>query len=317
MFYFNAKSKAAQSAGESYNAPFGLYTIISGSMEPNVKIYDVVVSANVNDLSTVKVGDIITFISSWDLNYGVTVTHRVVSITRTEDGEYQFVTKGDNNTTADGAVVTQSNLIGKVVLRFPQLGRLQFFLATQMGWFVVVLIPALGIIIYDLIKIFKLMVLKKNLNVVTDAKEAETIVFEGDNLDNMDLTEERLSRTSTFEITPVLPEVKMPEPKIENTIEIPVLISEQQKVEQEQPKEEATSTMPALKTNKEVIDSTTLLGIIKPEKEVKEETIELPIMIDNNDIKEAIPVKSENTVKKEIPKELLANKKIITKKRKL
>ncbi len=175
MFYFNTKIKAYEKKGLEYTAPFGLYTIISGSMEPNVDIYDVVIAVD-QDVSKIKVGDIITFISTWEVNFGYTVTHRVVGIAKTENGEIQLTTKGDNNQSADGGVVTQKNLVGKVVGRLPQLGRLQFFLATKMGWFLVVFIPAVIIIIVDAMKIFKLYVLKGQIDNVKTTKEAEKLV---------------------------------------------------------------------------------------------------------------------------------------------
>lgn len=171
MFYFNTKAKAYEKNGVDYNIPFGLYTIISGSMEPNVEVYDVVIAADY-DISKIKVGDIITFVSNWDINYGKTVTHRVVAISKSATGEYQLTTKGDNNQSKDGGIVTQNNLIGKVVGRLPQLGQLQVFLATKMGWFMVVFVPALAIIIFDMIKIFKLYVLKSEINNVKTPKEA-------------------------------------------------------------------------------------------------------------------------------------------------
>ena len=103
MFYFNMKGQAAAKQGMQYIAPFGLYTIISGSMEPNISVYDVVASVQVDDVSTIKVGDVITFISTWELNYGTTVTHRVVNIIKGQNGDYSFVTKGDANEAQDGA----------------------------------------------------------------------------------------------------------------------------------------------------------------------------------------------------------------------
>ncbi len=198
MFYFNMKAKSYAEQGINYTAPFGLYTIISGSMQPAINVYDVVVSAEVKDLNTIKVGDVITFVSSWDMNYGKTVTHRVISISKNENGEFQFVTKGDWNQSADGAVVTQSNLVGKVILRIPQLGRVQFFLATKLGWFLVVFIPALLIIVWDLIKIFKLYILKDKINNVKDAKTADKIYFENDLLDNRELSNDKLEKTLTL-----------------------------------------------------------------------------------------------------------------------
>ena len=164
MFFFNMKSKQYERKGEKYTPPFGLYTIISGSMEPKIKVYDVVVATDVNDLSTIKVGDIITFISTWDLSLGKTVTHRVVSISKTLTGEYQFTTKGDANDSVDGAIVTQENLIGKVTMRIPQLGRIQFLLATKAGWLIVVFIPAMVIILLDVMRIVKLHLLREKLN---------------------------------------------------------------------------------------------------------------------------------------------------------
>lgn len=177
MFYFNMKAKAYAKKGLEYTTPFGLYTIISGSMEPNVEVYDVVVTVE-EDISKLRVGDIITFISTWDINYGATVTHRVVAINKNEKGEYQLTTKGDNNQTADSATVTQTNLIGKVVGRLPQVGRLQLFLATKMGWFIVVFIPAIIVIIIDMMKIFKLYVLKSEIDNVKTPREAEKLKTE-------------------------------------------------------------------------------------------------------------------------------------------
>ena len=194
MFYFNLQAKAATNNGQIYSPPFGLYTIISPSMEPNIKVYDVVMSVDASP-SEIKVGDVITFISTWDINYGMTVTHRVVSVSKTNAGVYQFTTKGDNNQSPDGAVVTSENLIGKVVIRIPQLGKLQFFLATKTGWFLVVFIPAMIVIILDVIKIFKLKVLKDNIEDIHTTSEADKIVFESDSLDNRDLSNTALLKT--------------------------------------------------------------------------------------------------------------------------
>ena len=200
MFYFNSKAKAAEKRGISYVPPFGLYTIISGSMEPSIHVYDVVVAVNEKDLSKIKVGDIITFISTWDVNYGLTVTHRVQKVSKNSYGEYQFTTKGDNNQDPDGAVVTQQNFVGKVVARLPYLGKLQFFLATKMGWFMVVFIPALGVIIYDMFKIFKLVVLKQQIDNVETYDDLNSLPeYNEDNLtteiDNQEVHEEPQHQT--------------------------------------------------------------------------------------------------------------------------
>lgn len=136
---------------------FGLYTIISPSMEPNVKVYDVVVDLNVFNQNDIKKGDIITFVSNSNVSKGLTVTHRVVDIISNEDGTKSYITKGDNNLKADQATVNINDVLGKVLFKIPQLGRVQFLIADKFGWLLLILIPSLGVIIYDFIKLFRLL----------------------------------------------------------------------------------------------------------------------------------------------------------------
>ncbi len=136
---------------------FGLYTIISPSMEPNVKVYDVVVDLNVFNENSIKKGDIITFVSNSNVSKGLTVTHRVVDVITNVDGSKSYITKGDNNLKADQATVNYNDILGKVLFKIPQLGRVQFLIANKFGWLLVILIPALCVIIYDFIKLFRLL----------------------------------------------------------------------------------------------------------------------------------------------------------------
>jgi len=136
---------------------FGLYTIISPSMEPEIKVYDVVVDLNLNNGNNIKKGDVITFISSSNISKGLTVTHRVVDIVVNPDGTNSYVTKGDNNLKTDGSMVHSKDVLGKVLFKIPQLGRVQFLLANKFGWIIAILLPALGVIVYDFIKLFRLL----------------------------------------------------------------------------------------------------------------------------------------------------------------
>jgi hypothetical protein len=49
-------------------------------------------------------------------------------------------------------------------MRIPQLGRIQFLLATKAGWLIVVFIPAMVIILLDIMRIVKLHLLREKLN---------------------------------------------------------------------------------------------------------------------------------------------------------
>ena len=52
-------------------------------------------------------------------------------------------------------MVQPSNIYGKVILKIPKLGYLQMFLASQGGWIIVILIPCLVVISYDIVKLIK------------------------------------------------------------------------------------------------------------------------------------------------------------------
>lgn len=151
VWYFIQAKVIAKKAGA---VPIiSLYTIISGSMEPAIKVYDIILDVRIDKPSTVKVGDVITFLSS---SGDKTITHRVMDIKKVENN-YEFVTKGDANYTADSSTVKENQLIGKTVFKIPQLGRIQMFMLSKIGWIFVILIPALCIVIYDFLKLFKLV----------------------------------------------------------------------------------------------------------------------------------------------------------------
>ena len=154
VYYMSTVQKAKNDP--NFKPVVSLYTIVSGSMEPTIHVYDVVLNRAVNSPEEIKVGDVITFISTSSISEGLTITHRVQDI-KIVNGEYEFVTKGDYNPTADSSTAKYYNVIGKVAFKIPQLGRVQFFVASKAGWFFVVLLPAMGVIVYDVIKLFKLL----------------------------------------------------------------------------------------------------------------------------------------------------------------
>lgn len=151
--------KVQESKGGTAKPLFGAYVIISGSMEPNIHVYDVIISKRV-DPTTLKAGDVITFHSNDTRFYGETVTHRIIEEVEPDKGIYR--TQGDANNVADEALTVGENIMGKVVMRIPQLGRVQSIIATKGGWFIIILIPCLCVISYDILKIIKLVGKKDN-----------------------------------------------------------------------------------------------------------------------------------------------------------
>lgn len=170
LIYYVIANAVYSKKGERFKPIVSLYTIISGSMLPTIKVYDVVVNLRVDDPSKLHEGDVITFISQSKINYGDTITHRINKITY-DNGTYYFTTKGDNNLVPDESPVEFNNIIGKVILKIPQLGQAQFFLLKQGSKLFLILIPSFGILIYDLLKMLNLVDTKKKVDRSLEVKE--------------------------------------------------------------------------------------------------------------------------------------------------
>lgn len=158
----------------------GLYTIVSPSMEPTINVYDVILEFRVEEEDDLEIGDIITFYSDIIDTGGYTVTHRIKDI-KEIDGKKCYITKGDNNQSEDDGCASFEDVVGKVKYVMPKLGKVQFFLSSRIGWICVILIPALGIIIMDLIKINKIVKIKKEIEVIPKIKEIEKVREQEDN----------------------------------------------------------------------------------------------------------------------------------------
>jgi len=173
LLYLTIASKIYAKKGEAYEPKFSLYTIISPSMEPNLRVYDIILDQRIDSVNDIKIGDIITFISTSSISSNKTVTHRVIDIIVDEEGKYHYQTKGDNNISPDSAYADYDNVIGKVLVKIPQLGRVQFFLANRGGWLVAIVIPALIVIFKDILKIFKLIKINKKVESVVETQKTE------------------------------------------------------------------------------------------------------------------------------------------------
>lgn len=146
---------------------FGVYVIISPSMVPNINVYDAVVTMRV-PTEKIEMYDVITFLSKDIDTHGTPITHRVVGIVETEDGKIGYRTKGDNNNTEDNALIMEDEVIGKVLFRIPMIGYVRNFITSKLGWLLIVVLPCVGVIIYD---IGKLVGLIKNSKAKSDNED--------------------------------------------------------------------------------------------------------------------------------------------------
>ena len=116
--------------------------VLSGSMEPELKVGSLVVTCPVEP-EAIVVGDIITFRPT---TVGENmITHRVIGIGQTSS--LYFETKGDANDKPDPFTVPARNLIGKICFHAPSWGYFTEFLKTPIGFLFAIVIPGIIIII--------------------------------------------------------------------------------------------------------------------------------------------------------------------------
>lgn len=153
LYIADIKIRAAKG---DYTAPvFNAYVVLSGSMLPTIQVRDIVVTKKISE-DRLNVGDIITFISPDQRFGGISITHRIIEKIYDEtQGIYTYKTQGDANNVADSVPVPNSNIVGKVILKIPKLGYIQDILASKAGLIIIVLIPCLAILSYDIMKILK------------------------------------------------------------------------------------------------------------------------------------------------------------------
>jgi signal peptidase I len=114
------------------------FTVMSGSMEPTLRVGDVVVDERIAPFRA-RIGDIVTF---KDPNgSGRVFTHRVRRITIGR-GWANFATKGDANNDVEHWAVPIDGTIGRVHYRLPRLGYALFYVRTSWGRLLLVLMPA-------------------------------------------------------------------------------------------------------------------------------------------------------------------------------
>ena len=95
--------------------PIKPIAIATGSMEKEICVGDVAIIQKCKG-NDVNVGDIIEYQME-----GYTVIHRIIE-KKQENGEFRFVTKGDNNISPDSEIVRENQLIGKVIFKIKYIG---------------------------------------------------------------------------------------------------------------------------------------------------------------------------------------------------
>ncbi len=116
------------------------FIVLSGSMETQISVGDIVVVKEIND-EELKKGDIIAFKDN-----DIVITHRIDEIIQ-EDGKTEYITKGDNNNAQDKNPVLPEQIEGVFKFKIERLGNLAIFVQTPLGIITCLSIPIITLLI--------------------------------------------------------------------------------------------------------------------------------------------------------------------------
>lgn len=128
-----------------------VYTVLSGSMEPNYHVGSIIYVKEVEP-ETLKVGDAISFM----ISENTVATHRIIEVLPDENDAnvIRFRTKGDNNDIPDTNPVHCNNVLGKVVGTIPLLGYVSDYVQNPPGTYIALsaaIILVLAVFLPDII----------------------------------------------------------------------------------------------------------------------------------------------------------------------
>jgi signal peptidase I len=121
------------------------YVVSSGSMVPELEVYDVLVVQGNEPFDQIKVGDVIVF--NRPAGQDRVIVHRVVSIT--DDDPHTLRTKGDANPASIPGTdfpITEEEYIGKVAHVIPQVGYVTRILTPPINYIIIGVIIAIMLI---------------------------------------------------------------------------------------------------------------------------------------------------------------------------
>ena len=120
------------------------YVVSSGSMVPELLVFDVLVVQGNDPFESVKVGDIIVFDRPAD--HDRVIVHRVAAITN--EDPFTIRTKGDANPASIPGTdfpITEEEFIGKVAYVIPQVGYVTRILTPPINYIIIAIIIAVMI----------------------------------------------------------------------------------------------------------------------------------------------------------------------------
>ncbi|MFF2876377.1 signal peptidase I [Gottfriedia sp. NPDC057991] len=131
-------------------------TVLSNSMKPEFSAGDIIF---INEKRDPKIHDVVTFKRPDEL----LVTHRITKIIKKNGTEF-FITKGDLNNTEDEVPIVKGSILGVEAFHIPRVGYIAKFLVGPTGFFLLIVLPLLAVVILEIFQRLGLIENKKKLD---------------------------------------------------------------------------------------------------------------------------------------------------------
>ncbi len=149
------------------------FSVQTDSMNPTLKKGDYIFIEKC-DAENLAVGDIVTYYTFID-GQRVINTHRIVDVYN-NSGVLQYQTQGDNKETnpePDKLLLSPGDVIGKYTdSKIPLMGGVIDYLSTQMGFFLVILLPVLLFTLYQIYNLVMVILHNHKVDTINAANEA-------------------------------------------------------------------------------------------------------------------------------------------------
>ena len=125
-----------------------IYFVVSGSMDPTIKVGEVIIVEKVSSPDDLKKGDIITYNGREGTFAGKVVTHRIIS-EGVVDGK--ITTCGDANHGISDPPITYNDVIGRYVKTSVFLTTVYKVFTSKIGFLFIVFIPLLALLVVQIV----------------------------------------------------------------------------------------------------------------------------------------------------------------------
>lgn len=166
---------------------YAFFSVQSESMVPTFSPGDLIVSKIVDDDTELQVGDVITFIEEVD-GTSIYNSHRIVDI-KSAQGMNFYYTKGDNSPAMDEQPVSDMDVVAKYSgTCIPGVGTVYDFLRSQLGFFLVILLPLILFFLYEVFRVIRNLIDYNREKALAEAAKAAAAV----SAESSGLTEEQM-----------------------------------------------------------------------------------------------------------------------------